>query len=45
MSTENQPAASDIFGELSDLLLGGGGDDLITKMNPAGSDLSAWVGR
>ena len=32
---------SDLFAEVADLVLGGGGNELITKMNPAQSDLAA----
>jgi len=32
---------SDLFAEVADLVLGGGGNELITKMNPTQSDLAA----
>ena len=34
-------ATNDEFREVADLLFGGGGDELITKMNPAQSDVAA----
>ena len=34
-------ATDDTFREVADLLFGGGGDELIAKMNPTQSDLAA----
>jgi hypothetical protein len=42
MSTVRELLATDeTFREVADLLFGGGGDELIAKMNPTQSDLAA----
>lgn len=41
MSTLSKMATDETFREVADLLFGGGADELISKMNPEGADLSS----